>query len=63
MRVGVSEGVEVAVRQGRATIEGANGKTDLQNGDYLDLRDENDRYEARAAPRPDSWDRWDAGAR
>ena len=58
VRLGVSEGVEVAVREGQASIEGNLGKTTLQNGDYLDLQDANTPYNLRRVPGEDNWDKW-----
>jgi len=58
IRVGAGDGVEVSVREGRVAIEGAQGKTDLQKGDYLDLRDANSAYDVRNIPRADSWETW-----
>ena len=58
VRLGVSDGVEVAVREGQASIEGGLGKATMQNGDYLDLRDANTPYDARRVPGEDNWDRW-----
>ena len=58
LRIGVGNGLEVALKSGKATIEGAQGKADLQSGDYLDLANSNSPYTVRDIPRPDSWDRW-----
>ncbi len=58
VRLGVGDGVEVAVRTGRATVEGAQGKVTLDGGSYLDLHDANSALETRALPRADNWDRW-----
>lgn len=58
VRVGVANGVELAIQQGEATIEGAQGKQRLNTGDYLDLRDADSRYEVSNVPGPDNWDRW-----
>ncbi len=58
IRIGAGDGVEVAVQEGRATVEGNQGKVDLRRGDYLDLRDENSAYEPRDLPRPDRFDEW-----
>ena len=58
LRLGVSEGVEIAVRQGQANIEGAQGKSTLEAGNYLDLPNAAAPYDPRRLPREDSWDRW-----
>src|SRR5205823_1724326 len=48
IRLGVGGGVEVAVRHGRATVEGQQGKATLEQGDYLDLADEGSAYNVRS---------------
>ena len=58
LRIGVGNGLELAVPSGKATLEGAQGKADLERGDFLDLADANSPYTVRDIPRPDSWDRW-----
>lgn len=58
LRIGVGNGLEVAVQRGKATLEGSQGKADLQSGDFLDLSNSNSPYTIRDIPRPDSWDRW-----
>ncbi len=58
IRLGVGDGLELAVKSGKAAIEGAQGKETLQSGDFLDLRDSNSPYTVRSLPRADSWDRW-----
>jgi hypothetical protein len=58
LRIGIGNGLEVAVQSGKATLEGAQGRADLQSGDFLDLVDSNSPYTVRDIPRPDSWDRW-----
>ncbi len=58
LRLGVGEGVEVAVREGQASVEGSLGKATIQNGDYLDLQNANTPYDARRVPGEDNWDRW-----
>jgi hypothetical protein len=58
LRIGVGNGLELAVKSGKATIEGGQGKADLQGGDYLDLSGSNSPYNVRNIPRADSWDRW-----
>lgn len=58
LRIGVGNGLEVALKSGKATIEGAQGKADLRGGDFLDLTSSNSPYTVRDLPRADSWDRW-----
>jgi FecR protein len=58
MRLGVGDGVEVAVREGEASIEGNLGKSTLRTGDYLDLANANTAYDPRPLPREDDWDKW-----
>ena len=58
LRVGAGDGVEVAIRSGRATVEGSQGKTTLEAGDYLDLRDAESAFDRRGLPGEDSFDRW-----
>jgi hypothetical protein len=58
VRVGIRDGVEVALREGAAVVEGAKGKITLKGGDYLDLRDETSPFNLRDLPDLDSWDRW-----
>jgi hypothetical protein len=58
VRIGAGDAVEIAVRQGSANIEGAQGKIELLEGDYLFLEDAEEKLEPRAIPRPDSWERW-----
>ncbi len=58
LRIGAGDGVEVAVKSGRATIEGGQGKATLESGDYLDLRDSESAYDPHGLPRSDSWDQW-----
>lgn len=60
LRVGAGDGVEVAVRQGQATVEGAQGKAVIREGSYLDVPDDSAPLEARRLPRPDSFDNWNA---
>ncbi len=60
LRVGAGDGVEVAVQRGQAEVEGKQGKTTLQSGDFLDLNDDNAPYDVRSLPGADSFDRWNA---
>ena len=58
IRVGAGSAVEVAVRQGDATIEGSQGREDLHAGDYVYLADADASYEVRGLPGADSWEQW-----
>jgi hypothetical protein len=58
LRVGAGEGAQFAVRQGKATIDGANGKVTLQQGDYLDVVDNTTPYNVGPLPAADDWDAW-----
>lgn len=58
VRFGIGDGLEVAVRQGQANIEGNAGKATLESGDYLDLRDANSPLDPRRLPGLDNWDQW-----
>ena len=58
LRVGVGDGVEVGVRQGKVKIEGEQGTATLQTGDYIDLQDSASAYDLRALPKGDNWERW-----
>jgi hypothetical protein len=58
IRAGIDSGVELAVQQGRATVEGEQGKTTLESGGYLYLADAHSAYNVQAAPPEDSWDLW-----
>ncbi len=58
LRLGVGEGVEIAVREGQANVEGSLGKATIQNGDYLDLQNANTPYDPRRVPGEDNWDKW-----
>ncbi len=58
LRLGVGNGLEVAVQSGKATLEGPQGKADLERGDFLDLANVDSKYTLRDIPRADSWDRW-----
>ena len=58
IRVGVGDGVEVGVREGKVNIEGDQGTTTLQKGDYLDLQDSSSSYDPRRLPKGDTWERW-----
>ena len=60
IRTGVDSGVELAVQRGNASAEGAQGKTALEQGDYLYLADASATYEVKRMPAPDGWDRWNA---
>ena len=58
VRIGVDNDVEVAVRSGRAAVEGSGRKTVLESGRYLDLVDADSEFNSSRLPDPDSWDRW-----
>jgi hypothetical protein len=58
LRVGVGDDVEVAVSQGHASLDGPQGKTTLNAGDYVSERAADTAYAIRALPAPDSWERW-----
>jgi hypothetical protein len=58
MRIGASDGAQIGVQDGSATVEGPQGKTTLRAGVYLDLADNQAPYDVRGLPRPDSWDDW-----
>ncbi len=58
VRLGVDTGTEVAVQSGSASVDGAQGKTTLNAGNYLSLANGNAPYRATAIPSADSWDRW-----
>jgi hypothetical protein len=58
LRIGVGNGLEVALKSGKATLEGGQGKSELQSGDFLDLAGASSPYTVRDIPRLDSWDRW-----
>jgi hypothetical protein len=58
LRVGGGEGAQFAIRQGQATIDGANGNATLNQGDYLDVVDNTSPYNVVPLPQPDAWDTW-----
>ncbi len=58
VRIGVDSDVEVAVRSGRAAVEGSGRKTVLESGSYLDLADANAAFHVGSLPDPDRWDQW-----
>ena len=58
VRFGIGDGLEIAVRQGQANVEGNAGKATLESGDYLDLRDANTPLDPRRLPGLDNWDQW-----
>ena len=57
-RIGVGDGVEIAIHSGNATVEGDAGKAELRSGDFLDMRDANSPYDVHSIPAADNWDRW-----
>jgi len=58
VRIGVDSDVEVAVRNGRAAVEGSGHKAVLESGGYLDLADVGAAFNTGRLPDPDRWDRW-----
>ncbi len=58
VRVGVSEGSEVGVVEGGASVEAGQGKESLAAGDYLNLASASSPFVVRALPRADSWELW-----
>ena len=60
VRFGVDGGSEIAVQSGSAAVEGSAGKTTVEAGHYLYLRDANSPYTARRIPGADSWDKWNS---
>ncbi len=60
VRFGVDGGSEIAVQTGSATVEGAAGKTTVEAGHYLYLRDANSAYTPHKIPGADSWDQWNS---
>ncbi len=58
VRVGVNDGVEVAVHGGSADLTGPGGSAKLEAGDYVYLSDANSYYNIEQVPGEDSWDHW-----
>jgi hypothetical protein len=58
VRIGVTDVVDVAVRKGRAVVEGRLGKTTLVSTEFLSLRPSDKEYVVQSLPPPDSWERW-----
>ena len=58
IRFGRGGDTEIAVRQGDVSINGAPGKASLTAGDYLDFRDEDDRFQIADLPPIDRWDQF-----
>lgn len=58
VRVGVGDGVEVSVQNGRAVLDGEQGEAQLRTGDYVFLQSIDSPYNIQPAPPEDSWDRW-----
>jgi hypothetical protein len=56
VRIGSDTGLEVAVRDGSATVESADGDTTLEAGDYGYLPVQDDTLVVDAIPDEDSWD-------
>ena len=53
-----SDGVDVGVKVGAATVQGERGKASLKAGDYLDLANADAPFAVRALPRDNSWEQW-----
>jgi len=60
IRFGVDGGSEIAVQTGSANIEGAQGKTVVQQGSYVYLASSTSEYQPKPNPAPDTWDQWNA---
>jgi hypothetical protein len=60
IRVGVADGVEVAVQGGSASILGAADNVTMHPGDYLFLDNPNSSFNIESTPDADSWDRWNS---
>ncbi len=58
VRIGVGDGVEVAVQAGSAQVQGEQGTITMQNGQYMGLNDGSSPFDPQAMPQEDSWDRW-----
>ncbi|CCW34984.1 FecR family protein [Chthonomonas calidirosea] len=58
VRVGVGDGVEVCVQEGRAVLDGEQGEAELRAGDYVFLRSIDSPYNVHPAPPEDEWDLW-----
>jgi hypothetical protein len=58
LRIDAGSGAQVSVEEGHVTVEGKQGKTDMQSEDYLDLPDEGAPYDLHKLPNPDAFDSW-----
>jgi hypothetical protein len=58
VRVGVGDGVEIAVHGGTASLSNANSSTDLNAGNYVYLADASSPFDIGPIPHEDSWDQW-----
>jgi hypothetical protein len=58
LRIGTGDMTQIVMWQGRAMIEGRQGRMDIQTGDCLDLRDPNSPYHITGLPPRDSFDIW-----
>ena len=58
VRIGVDSSVEIAVRLGKATVEGSAAKKTLRRGDYLNVPDADAPYAVRLLPDADSLCSW-----
>ncbi len=58
IRIGVNDGVEIAVRDGKAAISGPGGDAKLIDGNYVYLQDTSSPITIAPVPDEDSWDHW-----
>ena len=58
IRIGVSKGVEVAVRKGRIECAGSQGSTILNGGDYVNMSDGASPLQVSPLPASDNWDQF-----
>ncbi|MDR3691779.1 MAG: FecR domain-containing protein [Fimbriimonas sp.] len=58
IRIGISSGVEVAVRKGRCDCAGSQGATTLNGGDYVSMSSGSSAMQVGALPHADNWDQF-----
>lgn len=58
IRIGAGDSVEVAVRDGSATVENGAGSFDMAAGSYDDIPDSQTSGQVTGLPSPDGFDRW-----
>ena len=58
IRIGISKGIEVAVRKGTVQFEGSQGTTTLNTGDYATLNNNSDPIRVASLPAADNWDQF-----